>query len=80
MKNIKISSVLHENGAQLLYVYDFLVMWRFLITLRETSEGIIKNPRCINKIGEIPETAPDIQFESNQVDHYHEVFEEWNEY
>ena len=35
-----ISSVFRSKGSQLLYVYDFLNMWRFLITFHESAEKI----------------------------------------
>ena len=33
MSDIILSSILKEEATQLLYVYDFMKMWRFLITL-----------------------------------------------
>ena len=37
MRNYKISSVLANEGDQVIYVYDFMKMWRFLITLKRRT-------------------------------------------
>ena len=37
MNEIKISSVFPTKGIQLLYIYDFLKMWQFLITFSENK-------------------------------------------
>ena len=81
MKEVLISSIFTEKGSQLLYVYDFLKMWRFLITLSETSEEIIEDAQCVNKVGKMPKTAPDIQFEAKkEFDPFDEAFEDFDEF
>ena len=64
MKEVVISSVLTNIGGQLLYVYDFLKMWRFLISLSKKNKDDLKKARCINYIGKIPKDAPDIKFDT----------------
>lgn len=83
MKEIKISSILRQKGDQLLYVYDFLLMWRFLITIIEQNQDTIIKPRCIRKIGYMPKTAPNIQFEEadfkiSEIDHEFDQFDEYH--
>ncbi|MGY8955300.1 MAG: IS1096 element passenger TnpR family protein, partial [Flavobacteriales bacterium] len=55
MSDIILSSILKEEGTQLLYVYDFMKMWRFLITLTEITEEQITTSKCINSVGIMPE-------------------------
>ena len=66
MNEVIISSILTKQDSQLLYVYDFMKMWRFLITLTEEKEETISQPKCIKSVGEIPEDAPKITFEEEK--------------
>ena len=43
MRNYKISSVLANEGDQVIYVYDFMKMWRFLITLKKEEQTILSH-------------------------------------
>tara|TARA_B100000767_G_scaffold43090_1_gene37017 strand:+ start:1418 stop:1900 length:483 start_codon:yes stop_codon:yes gene_type:complete len=81
MSDIILSSILKEEGAQLLYIYDFMKMWRFLITLNEINEDKITNSKCINSLGIMPEDAPEISFKAEKkFDPFGEAFDEFNEY
>jgi len=81
MNEIIISSILTKQGSQLLYVYDFMKMWRFLITLTEKKEEIISEPKCVKSVGEMPEDAPEITFEAEkEFDPFEDAFDEANEY
>ena len=84
MSDIILSSILKEKGTQLLYVYDFMKMWRFLITLTEIIEDEMINTKCINSVGIMPENAPEISFKSEkEFDPFSEAFDdldEFNEY
>ena len=84
MNEITIGAVFPKINSQLLYVYDFLKMWRFSITYIKESENEIKENSCIKSIGEIPKEAPEIQFETkkefDQFDDTFEDFDESNEY
>ena len=53
MKNMPISSVLHSEDSKLIYVYDFMNMWRFFVEYLESSEETTE--KCTHKIGEMPE-------------------------
>jgi len=81
MNEVIISSILTKQGSQLLYIYDFMKMWRFLITLTEKKEEIISEPKCMKSVGEMPEDAPEITFEvEKEFDPFENAFDEANEY
>ena len=81
MNEVIISSILTKQDSQLLYVYDFMKMWRFLITLTEEKEKTISQPKCIKSVGEIPEDAPKITFEEEkEFDPFENAFDESNDY
>ena len=66
MQNTKLEVVLDEHSNNLIYVYDYMKMWRFLIELKSKEENF-DFKKCINKIGEMPKEAPEINFiEENQ--------------
>ena len=49
MSDIILSSILKEEGTQLLYVYDFMKMWRFLVTLTEITEDEITTANVLSQ-------------------------------
>ena len=61
MNNTLISSVLYSDDSNLIYIYDFMNMWRFFVEYLESSEE--KTEKCTHKLGEMPEEAPDLKFE-----------------
>ena len=61
MDNTILEVVLDKHNNNLIYVYDYLKMWRFLIELKSTEEDF-DYKKCISKIGNMPEEAPEIQF------------------
>ena len=64
MSEMKIESVFQTINNQLIYIYDFLKMWRFLISCSTTTKDESKEIKIINSIGKMPEEAPEIIFES----------------
>ena len=81
MNEVIISSILTEQGSQLLYVYDFMKMWRFLVSLTETSEEEITETRCIKSVGIMPTDAPEITFEAEkEFDPFEDAFEDFDEF
>lgn len=60
MNQVKISSVLKDLSSKLVYVYDFMNMWRFYVQLvsksKESSDT--KLPSCVLSFGELPQEAP----------------------
>ena len=81
MSEIIISSILKEKGTQLLYVYDFMKMWRFLITLTEITEEEITNAKCIKLVGIMPEDALEISFKAEkEFDPFGDAFDDFDEF
>jgi len=81
MNEVILSSILTEQGSQLLYVYDFMKMWRFLVSLTETSEEEITETRCIKSVGIMPTDAPEITFEAEkEFDPFEDAFEDFDEF
>ena len=84
MKEITVGAVFPEVNTQVLYVYDFLKMWRFSITFIEELENETTENSCIKSIGEMPNEAPEIEFEAKKAfdpfDTAFEDFDEFNEY
>ena len=66
MREIKIESVFQTINNQLIYIYNFLKMWRFLVSCSKITEDECEETKIINSIGEMPEEAPEIIFESTQ--------------
>jgi len=84
MSEIKIESVLQKPNSQLIYVYDFLKMWRFLISYTKKTEDKSKHIKVINSIGNMPKEAPEINFESDtEIDSFKsiedDIHEEFND-
>ena len=61
MQNTKLEVVLDEHNNNLIYVYDYMKMWRFLIELKSKEEDF-DFKKCISKIGKMPKEAPEINF------------------
>ena len=81
MSDIILSSILKTEGSQLLYVYDFMKMWRFLITLTEITEEKITTSKCIKSVGKMPENAPEISFKvEKEFDPFSEAFDDLDEF
>ena len=70
MSDILINNVINIKNNKLIYVYDFLNMWTFLIELVEVAEGIkgIDYPNIIFSKGEIPKKSPEKKFKSEKRD------------
>ena len=62
MKDIKIKDILNKKDQHLIYVYDFLKMWRFLITYINSSDDEYDQTIILKSIGKIPKKAPEISF------------------
>jgi len=61
MENTNLEVVLDKHNNNLIYVYDYMKMWRFLLELKSTEENF-NVKKCISKIGEMPKEAPEINF------------------
>ncbi|PQJ32653.1 hypothetical protein BST92_12255 [Nonlabens arenilitoris] len=67
MATTTIEEVVSKSQPQLVYIYDFLSMWTFLIELAEVAgpQDGTAYPQVIFSIGELPDSAPDKEFEAD---------------
>ncbi len=70
MSDTQIKEVLDENNPKLIYIYDFLSLWRFLIELMEIAEeeNATTYPNVVYAEGIRPESAPDVEFGTDEFD------------
>ena len=81
MSQIKIASVFPTIDSQLIYVYDFLKMWRFLISNSKEIESKDDTTQIIKNIGKMPKEAPEIIFEAEkEFDPFDEAFEGFEDF
>lgn len=94
MSQIKIKDVFKSEDSKMLYINDFLLFWRFMITIEQiTQTERPKQAQEVLKFGQMPLDAPAIQFisENDQEEKDGEEddlfydgdlneFEEFNEY
>jgi len=89
MADVVLGDVLGKKQPRLLYVYDFLKMWRFFVELADVvePESGTQYPELLFSFGDIPEEAPEIHFEfededllEGPIDNYEDLdFDEnWN--
>jgi len=72
MNETIIEDVINEANTKLIYVYDFLSMWTFLVELAEIvdeAEGT-DYPNLMFVHGQIPNEAPEKTFEAENLDEY----------
>ena len=65
MNEIKIGSIFTNINCQLIYVYDFMKMWRFLVSYIADSETENNKNQIENQVGKMPKEATEIIFESD---------------
>ena len=70
MNETTIDSVTSENQTKLIYVYDFLNLWTFLVELAEIAEREEGHtyPNLMFAHGQIPEEAPEKEFVADHED------------
>ena len=75
MNETLVEDVVSESSTKLLYVYDFLSMWRFMIELAEIAEpqDNILYPNLMFVQGQVPDQAPEVAFEAEK-DEYDDEF------
>ncbi len=67
MSDTTIDQVFSKQDTRMIYVYDFLSMWTFMIELADmvgSTDGTAY-PQVIFAIGELPDSAPDKEFEAD---------------
>ena len=86
MKNITVGSIFSSIDSKLLYVQDFLLMWRFMLNVenvRDHKEGDETN--ILLSFGDMPKEAPEVLYISENEDEEKGdgdfgEFDEYNEY
>ena len=78
MSETILNNVVHESQTKLIYVYDFLSMWTFLVELAEIVEEAegADYPNLMFVHGQIPDTAPEKNFEAEDFDDYNDEFDD----
>ncbi|MCK0180117.1 plasmid pRiA4b ORF-3 family protein [Flavobacteriaceae bacterium S0862] len=72
MNETFLEDVVDETKTKLIYVYDFLSMWTFLVELGEiveVAEGM-DYPNLMYVHGQIPNEAPEKSFETDELDDF----------
>jgi len=62
MADLTVGEVLGAPGQRLLFVYDFLEMWSFLVEYVRAEDRELTEPEVVLSYGERPETAPELQY------------------
>lgn len=70
MSETKLEAVFSEDQTKMIYVYDFLALWTFLVELAEIAEPETgrQYPNLMYVHGELPEEAPDKEFVGTSLD------------
>jgi hypothetical protein len=62
MAALSVGEVLGAPGQRLLFVYDFLEMWSFLVEFVRHEDRECGDPEVVLSYGVRPETAPELQY------------------
>lgn len=70
MNETALIDVVHEASPRLIYIYDFLSMWTFLVELAEIAdyENGREYPNVMFVHGQIPDRAPEKEFKADDDD------------
>ena len=79
MADYQLSDILDKQNTKIIYVYDFINMWTFLVELASVEDQVVGNlyPETIFSHGEMPDEAPENNFEADMhSNQYNEDFED----
>jgi hypothetical protein len=82
MSDYQLKDILDEDQTKIIYVYDFISMWTFLVELAAVEEVAAGNvyPETIFSHGEMPAEAMEKHFEADMdEDHYNEFEDDIDE-
>lgn len=70
MNETSLDSVLSKEDTKMIYVYDFLSMWTFYVELADIvkAEPGVSYPNLMYSHGVLPESAPEKNFESEEME------------
>ena len=65
MNKTLLKDIVSDAEDKLIYIYDFLALWTFYITLIKTDKKVAGKtyPNLLHAHGDLPETSPKKQFE-----------------
>jgi len=68
MNETTLEDVVHEASPKLIYIYDFLSMWTFLVELAEITEyeNGREYPNVMYIHGQLPDNAPEKEFKADE--------------
>ncbi len=78
MSDYQLSDLLDQQNTKIIYVYDFINMWTFLVELAAVEEQIAGNfyPETLFSHGEMPDEAMEKNFEADMHDDIYGEFED----
>ncbi len=67
MTETAVTDVFSESDTRMIYIYDFLNMWTFMVELAEVAGAVdgTSYPQVIFSVGELPDSPPDPEFEAD---------------
>ena len=81
MSDYPLNQLLGADQTKIIYVYDFINMWTFLVELAaiEEPESGETYPALLFSHGELPNSAPEKEFEAENEDFYSEFEDDLDE-
>lgn len=78
MNDYKLLDILDEENTKIIYVYDFINMWTFLVELAAIEEQTAGStyPETLFSHGEMPDEAIEKNFEADNADDFYDDFED----
>jgi hypothetical protein len=78
MSGYQLVDLLDQENTKIIYVYDFINMWTFLVELAAVEEQVAGNmyPETIFSHGEMPDEAMEKNFEADMHDDIYGEFED----
>ena len=67
MQDTDLSQVMDKSNTRLIYIYDFLNMWTFMLELADVAGPVdgAACPQVIFEMGTLPDSPPDPEFEAD---------------
>ncbi|MBP6180639.1 hypothetical protein [Flavobacterium sp.] len=78
MSDYQLSDILDKENTKIIYVYDFINMWTFLVELAAIEDQVLGNlyPETIFSHGEMPDEAMEKSFEADMHEDIYGEFED----
>jgi len=78
MSDYRLSDVLDAQNTKIIYVYDFILMWTFLVELAAIEEPVAGEtyPSLLFSHGEMPDSADEKMFEAENADDLYGEFDD----